>query len=129
MGGRLASLATTLGLGLAGAIPFYGWPTGTHRSGSPAPADIADKIQGDFLLIYGGADKGITSDVRGAYDKALDKAGVQHETVVYPDAPHSFFDRNAAEFADASKDAWDRTLKFIGHHTMGQPIATPTRKA
>jgi carboxymethylenebutenolidase len=128
MGGRLASLATTLGLGLAGAIPFYGWPTGTHRSGSPAPADVADRIEADLLLIYGGADKGINSDVRDAYDKALDKAGVRHETIVYPDAPHSFFDRNAAEFADASQDAWDRTLKFIGHHTMGQPFAAPAPK-
>jgi carboxymethylenebutenolidase len=128
MGGRLASLSLTLGLGLAGAIPFYGWPTGTHRSGSPAPADVADKIEADLLLIYGGADKGISADVREAYDRALDKAGVQHETIVYPDAPHSFFDRNAAEFADASQDAWDKTLKFIGHHTMGQPIAAPAPK-
>ena len=126
MGGRLASLATTLGLGLAGAIPFYGWPTGSHRSGSPAPADVADKIEADLLLIYGGADRGISADVREAYDKALDKAGVKHDTIVYPDAPHSFFDRNAAEFAEASQDAWERTLKFIGRHTMGQPIAAPS---
>lgn len=128
MGGRLASLALTLGLGMAGAIPFYGWPTGQHRSGSPAPAEVAEKIEADLLLIYGGGDKGITADVRDAYDKALDKADVQHETVVYPDAPHGFFDRSAAEFADASQDAWDRTLKFIGHHTMGQPIAAAAPK-
>jgi carboxymethylenebutenolidase len=128
MGGRLASLSLTLGLGMAGAIPFYGWPTGQHRSGSPAPADVADKIEADLLLIYGGADKGITPDVREAYDKALDKAGVQHETIVYPDAPHSFFDRNAAEFQQASDDAWDKTLTFVRRHTMGQPIAAPVPK-
>ncbi|HJP87558.1 MAG TPA: dienelactone hydrolase family protein [Candidatus Limnocylindrales bacterium] len=123
MGGRLASVSATLGLGLAGAIPFYGWPTGHGRGGTPAPADVADKIECDLLIIYGEADQGISKDVRDTYDKALDKAGVKHETIAYPGAPHSFFDRKAEEYADASKDAWDRTLTFIRRHTMGQPIA------
>ena len=123
MGGRLAADATTLGLGLAGAIPFYGWPIGPHRTGSPAPADLAKQIECDLLLIYGGADQGITESVRDEFDRALDRAGVKHDTVVYPGAPHSFFDRKAEEFADASTDAWDKTLAFIRRHTMGQPIA------
>lgn len=123
MGGRLAADATTLGLGLAGAIPFYGWPTGTHRSGSPAPAEIASQIECDLLLIYGGADQGINEGVRNEFDAALDKAGVKHQTVVYPGAPHSFFDRKAEEFQDASNDAWEKTLAFIRRHTAGQPIA------
>jgi carboxymethylenebutenolidase len=123
MGGRLASMSTTLGLGLAGAIPFYGWPTGPSRNGTPAPADVAEKIESDLLIFYGEKDEGITRDVRDAYDKALDKAGVKHETVVYPGAPHGFFDRHFDEFADASADAWNRTLAFIRRHTMGQPIA------
>ena len=123
MGGRLASMSTTLGLGLAGAIPFYGWPTGKNRNGTPAPADVANKIESDLLIFYGEKDEGITKDVRDAYDKALDKAGVEHETVVYPGAPHGFFDRHFDEFADASADAWNRTLAFIRRHTMGQPIA------
>jgi carboxymethylenebutenolidase len=123
MGGRLSSMSTTLGLGLAGAIPFYGWPTGPNRNGTPAPADVADKIESDLLVFYGEKDEGLTKDVRDAFQKALDKAGVKHETVVYPGAPHGFFDRHFDEFADASKDAWDKTLKFIRRHTMGQPIA------
>ena len=123
MGGRLAADATTLGLGLAGAIPFYGWPIGPHRTGSPAPADLAKQIECDLLLIYGGADQGITESVRDEFDQALDRAGVKHDTVVYPGAPHSFFDRKAEDFADASTDAWDKTLAFIRRHTMGQPIA------
>jgi carboxymethylenebutenolidase len=123
MGGRLASDAATLGLGLAGAIPFYGWPVGPHRTGSPAPADVAKQIECDLLLIYGGADQGISESVRKEFDDALDKAGVKHETVVYPGAPHSFFDRKAEEFQDASSDAWDKTLAFIRRHTAGQPFA------
>jgi carboxymethylenebutenolidase len=123
MGGRLSSVSTTLGLGLAGAIPFYGWPTGESRNGTPAPADVAGNIESDLLIFYGEKDEGITKDVRDAFDRALDKAGVKHETVVYPGAPHGFFDRHFDEFGEASKDAWDRTLAFIRRHTMGQPIA------
>ena len=123
MGGRLSSMSSTLGLGLAGAIPFYGWPTGENRNGTPAPAEVADRIENDLLIFYGEKDEGLTKEVRDAYDEALDKAGVRHETIVYPGAPHGFFDRHYDEFADASADAWERTLAFIRKHTMGQPIA------
>jgi Dienelactone hydrolase and related enzymes len=123
MGGRLSSMSATLGLGLAGVIPFYGWPTGPNRNGTPAPAESADKIECDVLAIYGGADEGIPEPVRAEYDAALDKAKVHHETIVYPNAPHSFFDRKQTEFATESADAWDKTLAFIRKHTMGQPIA------
>ena len=123
MGGRLSSMSATLGLGLAGVIPYYGWPVGPNRNGTPAPAENADKIECDVLAIYGGADQGIPQDVRDAYDKALDKAGVKHQTITYPGAPHSFFDRKAEEYADASADAWEKTLAFIRRHTQGNPIA------
>ncbi len=88
MGGRLSSMSATLGLGLAGVIPFYGWPIGENRNGTPAPADNAAKIECDVLALYGEADAGIDKDARDAFDRALDKAGVRHETVVYPGAPH-----------------------------------------
>ncbi len=113
MGGRLASDAAMLGLGFSGVIAFYGWPTGSHRSGSPAPADNADKIECPVLAIYGGADEGITQEVRDTYDAALERAGVDHRTVVYPGAPHSFFDRKATDFADAATAAWNEELGFI----------------
>jgi carboxymethylenebutenolidase len=123
MGGRLSSMSATLGLGLAGVIPFYGWPTGSNRNGTPAPAEHAGEIECDVLAIYGGGDQGIPAEVRDEYDKALDAAHVRHETVVYPDAPHGFFDRKATGFEAASADAWEKVLTFIRRHTMGQPIA------
>ena len=113
VGGRLSSNSATLGLGLAGVVPFYGWPVGTSDD-IPAPAEVAGRIECPVLALYGGADDGIPVDAREAYDRALDAAGVEHETVVYPGAPHSFFDRKADQFADASADAWDRVLAFIG---------------
>ena len=125
MGGRLSSMSATLGKGLAGVIPFYGWPVGPNRNGTPAPADEAAKIECDVLAIYGEADTGIPEDARDAYDKALDKAGVRHETVVEPGAPHGFFDRRAEQHREAADDAWNRTMTFIRRHTQGQPFAAP----
>lgn len=49
-----------------------------------------------------------------AFRAALGAAGVANEIVVYPGAPHSFFDRKAEEHADASADAWRRMLGFVG---------------
>lgn len=123
MGGRFSSLSATLGLGLAGVIPFYGWPVGKGRADSPAPADNAGKIECDVLSIYGEADAAIPKEARDTFDAALDKAGVKHETVVYPDAPHGFFDKGAPDFADSAADAWERVLTFIRRHTQGQPFA------
>ncbi len=48
-----------------------------------------------------------------AYDRALDEAGVEHRIVVYPEAPHSFFDRTMSEHAEICRDAWAAVLGFI----------------
>ena len=61
--------------------------------------------------------RGIGPDVVAAFETALTAAGVTHELVTYPGAPHSFFDRKAADFAEASADAWRRTLEFIRANT------------
>jgi len=122
VGGRISSMSATLGLGLAGVIPFYGWPATPSRD-IPIPVEVADQIECAVLAFYGGADQGIPPEAREAYDRALEAAGVEHESVVFPDAPHSFFDRKADQFAEASADAWDRTLAFIRNHTAGVPIA------
>jgi carboxymethylenebutenolidase len=117
MGGRTAFLTAGFGLGLAGVIGFYGWPTGASRNDTPAPADVADTLEGPILSIFGGADAGMGPDVRAAWERALAGANVDHETIVYDGAPHSFFDRKAEEFAEQSAAAWEATLAFIRSHT------------
>jgi carboxymethylenebutenolidase len=114
LGGRVSLLQAAGGLGLAGAIGFYPWPVGPHRSGLPAPADEAPRFGCPVLVIFGGADAGIPPDERAAFDRALDAAGVEHRTVVYEAAPHSFFDRKASDHADASAAAWGEVLTFMG---------------
>ena len=115
-GGRLAFLSATFDLGLSGAIGFYGWPTGV-RSSSPAPVDVAAEMRAPILGIFGGADEGITPEVVAEFEHALVGAGVAHELITYPGAPHSFFDRKADAYAEASTNAWRRTLKFIRANT------------
>ena len=67
----------------------------------------------------GGDDPGIPLDDVEAFDAALDDAGVEHEVVVYPGAPHSFFDRKYEEFAADSEDAWQRVLAFVDRLARG----------
>lgn len=114
LGGRVSLLQAATGLGAAGVIGLYPWPVGPHRSGLPAPADEAPRFACPVLAIYGGADAGIPAEQRDEFDRALEGASIEHRTVVYEDAPHSFFDRKAADHADASAAAWDEILRFMG---------------
>ncbi len=113
MGGRMSFLAATLGLGLTGVIGMYGTLEGPGRGGAPAPLDMLDEIASPVLGLFGGADSAITADAIRAFDRGLTERGIDHRIVTYPGAPHSFFDRKATEFADASADAWDEMTGFI----------------
>ncbi|MGI8830645.1 MAG: dienelactone hydrolase family protein [Candidatus Limnocylindria bacterium] len=113
LGGRVSLVQASTGLGLSGVIGLYPWPVGEHRSGIPAPADLAPSFGCPVLAIYGGADAAIPEEHRAAFDAALDAAGVEHRSVTYDGASHSFFDRKAAEFADASTSAWEEILGFV----------------
>jgi carboxymethylenebutenolidase len=116
-GGRNAFLSATLGAELAGVIGFYGLPVGPGRGGSPAPAEIADQVASPVLGLFGGADEAIPPAAIAAFDEALTVAGVDHRLKAYPGAPHSFFDRKADQYAEASTDAWREILEFIGART------------
>ncbi len=120
-GGRHSWLAAAGGHGLRGAVGFYGRP-GRGRDGAPGPAQLADRIESPILALQAGADRNITGDDNAAFEEALKVAGIEHELVTYEGAPHSFFDRKQEDFAEASADAWDRTLNFIeAHRPAGSP--------
>lgn len=113
MGGRLTFLSAGFGLDLAGVIGFYGWPVGPSRNGTPSPAEVAATFACPVLAIFGGADEGIGPEAVEAFETALAAAGVAHRVTTYPDAPHSFFDRKAVDFADDSASAWGEVLGFV----------------
>ncbi|MFN8523950.1 MAG: dienelactone hydrolase family protein [Chloroflexota bacterium] len=119
-GGALASLQSGSGLGYAGVIPFYGWPLGLPLGPIlPRPIDHVSSFKSPILAIYGGGDAGIPPDAIKSFDDALAAAGVKHETHVYPNAPHSFFDRTQHEWKDACTDSWKQVLGFIKANSAG----------
>lgn len=112
MGGSLALLSATQDFGLAGAIAFYAGMT-RDFGGYGTAFDHAAEVRYPVLGLFGEADPGIPVAQVEALDARLDQAGIPHEIVIYPGAPHGFFDRKAAEYAEASADAWRRMLGFI----------------
>ncbi len=116
-GGSLALAAGTENLDLNGVIAFYGGLSRSFSEGKGTPLDFAKYMRVPVLGLYGGADQGIPREKVEELNHELDEAGVEHEIYIYPGAPHSFFDRKAEEFADASTDAWKRAFAFIQKHS------------
>lgn len=113
IGGGLALYTGTEDLGLAGVVGFY---AGLGRKWDEARGTVLEAarfIKTPVLGLFGGADQGIPTEQVQVLDQTLDQTGVAHEIVIYPGAPHSFFDRRAADYAEASADAWRRVLDFI----------------
>jgi carboxymethylenebutenolidase len=102
--------------GLAGAIGFYGRPGNGFADGAPGPMAKAPAMKAPILGLMGGDDPSIPAEDIAAYDKALADAGIEHEVIVYPGAPHSFFDRTYDQFKSECDDAWRRILAFIDAH-------------
>jgi carboxymethylenebutenolidase len=98
---------------LVGLIPFYAGLSRPIAGSKGSTLEQAAKIRYPVLGLFGGADPSIPASDREQLDKQLTTAGVAHHIIAYEGAPHSFFDRKYAEYADASADAWTRILNFI----------------
>jgi carboxymethylenebutenolidase len=112
-GARNSWLSAAGGHGLSGAVGFYGHP---GQRETPGPIQRAGEIGAPILALQAGDDQNITAELNVEFDEALTTAGIEHEVVTYPGAPHSFFDRRHEDFADDSADAWRRVLAFIEQH-------------
>jgi len=117
MGGSLSFLSgTEADFGFAGVIGFYAGLSRTMGGGKASVLEEAKNQKYPLLGLFGGADQGIPVEQVHAFDGGVDEAGVEHEVIIYPGTPHSFFDRKATEFAAESADAWQRILGFIAGH-------------
>jgi carboxymethylenebutenolidase len=116
VGGHVAYLAACR-LPLAATAAFYpGWLTGTEVPLSrPEPTvTLSAGIGGRLLVLTGGRDHLLTGDHRDELAAALAAAGVDHELVVYPDAPHGFFCHERETYrAEAAEDAWGRVAGLL----------------
>jgi carboxymethylenebutenolidase len=107
MGGGLAQYTATKEDGKVGAaVSFYG-------GFKSVPFDW-DNLTAPLLQICGEKDEQVTKTMRER-DQMLRGKGKTVDLVVYPDAPHAFFndDRPEVYKPDAAKDAWKRTLEWF----------------
>lgn len=102
------------GLGLNGAVGFYGHPNRPgFPTGAPGIMDRVGSIECPVRGFFGGADKSIPQTEIDAFGVAMSSAGIDYNLKTYPGAPHSFFDRRYTEFADESADAWSKIQLFL----------------
>jgi carboxymethylenebutenolidase len=80
--------------------------------------DQLERLKAPVLGLYGDNDKSIPQGTIQEFDKLLDKAGVPHEIVVYPNSGHAFFrDHDPNTYRpEAAKDAWERVQKFFAKY-------------
>ena len=106
-GGSLVGLLAAAEPRLDAGVMFYG---------SPPPAARRSAIRCALLGLYGGADEMIISQIP-EFSASLGAAGVEFEDVVYPGAPHAFFNDTRPSYrVEAARDAWARTLGFLARH-------------
>ncbi len=109
MGGALAQYTATTEPGVGAAVSFYGGFKRVHSDWTDLSAPV--------LLIYAELDKGLPPEQGRGLEKKLKEMGKNVEAIVYPGADHGFFnDTRPRHNAEASADAWKRTISFFRQH-------------
>lgn len=107
MGGGMAARLACDEPNLRGAVGFYG--------AAPNAEQIAN-LHCPVLCLHGEEDTRLVGTIPD-FQKAADDAGKAYEAVVYPDAPHAFFNDTRSSYRpDAARPAWARTLAFLDEY-------------
>jgi carboxymethylenebutenolidase len=117
-GGRQAWLYVAHNPAVKAGAAWYGQLVANpsrDRPGTKQPIDVADKIKGRVLGLYGGADEGIPLSTVEQMREALKKAGDTKTRIeVYPDTPHAFnADYRPSYRPQQAKDAWAKMLAWF----------------
>ncbi len=106
MGGGFAIAWACTDKRLKVIAPFYGT--------NPRPLEAVQRM---CPVVGSYPENDFTAGMGRKLDKALDGYQVQHDIKIYPGAKHSFFnDRRGNYNAEASADAWQRTLAYFKEH-------------
>lgn len=118
-GGHIAYYAATQ-VPLAALVVFYpGWLTETQIALSRPEPTLAltpriAELGTPVLFLVGDSDHLFTPAQREQIAAQLQQAGVRHELVAYPDAPHGFFcDERDTYRPEAAADAWSRVMALL----------------
>lgn len=111
-GGRQAWLYTAHNPNVKAGVAWYGSVEPGRIPSALNAVDVADKIKGRVLGLYGAKDAGIPLDSLDRMRAKLKAAGdTKSEIIVYPDAEHGFHaDYRPSYNEQAAKDGWKRTL-------------------
>jgi carboxymethylenebutenolidase len=120
-GGRITWLYAAHNPALKAGVAWYGRLVGDRSPLTPAhPIDIAGRLHGPVLGLYGGQDGGIPLDTVDKMKSALaagSPAARRSEFVVYPDAPHAFHADYRPSFRkEAAEDGWKRCAAWFKAH-------------
>ena len=120
-GGRITWLYSAHNPGVKAGVAWYGRLVGVTSPLNPAhPVDLAGKLHGPVLGLYGGQDGGIPLDTVDKMKSALatgSPAARRSEFVVYPDAPHAFHADYRPSFRkEAAEDGWKRCAAWFKAH-------------
>lgn len=109
LGGGLSLMAGIRSQRFGASVVFYG--------GNPNPLDQVQSLNCPVLGLYGEADQGIPPARVNELEVALHRYGKEHELHIYPETPHAFFNDHRESYrAEASADAWRRTVQFFRTH-------------
>jgi carboxymethylenebutenolidase len=121
-GGRITWLYAAHNPKVKAGVAWYGRLTSPASEMTPRhPMDVAGKLHGPVLGLYGGQDAGIPPDMVEKMKTALaesgnpaSKASIIH---VYPDAPHAFHsDYRPSYRKEAAEDGWKRMQAWFKKH-------------
>ncbi len=120
-GGRITWMYAAHSKNVKAGVAWYGRLVGAASPLSPThPVDVAGKINGPVLGLYGGADTGIPLDTVEQMKTALkggSAAAQKSEFKVYDGAPHAFHaDYRPSYRKDAADDGFARALAWFKAH-------------
>ena len=109
MGGTFALQLACTADGLRAASVFYGQ--------NPRPLEAVARA---CPLVGSYPEQDFTAGAARQLEPLLEHYGIPHDIKIYPGARHAFFnDQGRAYQADASADAWLRTLSFFDTYLRG----------
>jgi carboxymethylenebutenolidase len=120
-GGRITWLYSAHSPNVKAGVAWYGRLVGASTELTPRhPVDVAARLNGPVLGLYGAADTGIPLDTVDKMKAALatgNAAAKASEFVVYPDAPHAFHaDYRPSYRQGPAEDGWKRALAWFKTH-------------
>jgi len=123
-GGRIAWMYDAHSPAVKAAVAWYGRLAGTAEPLRPTnPVDVAGRLHGPVLGLYGAADAGIPLDTVANMKSALSAgspAARRSKFVIYPDTPHAFHaDYRPSYRKEAAEDGWKQCIAWFKANGVG----------